>query len=265
MEIILLYVGCGALSGFFSGLLGIGGGLVVVPLLTAIFMKNLGSSSEHIMHLVVATSLTASIFTAMSSAKSHSKKKAVEWNIVKHMALFIVLGTFIGVFVARFISSDVLGIIIVTFLFIVATQILFDLYPHTKEAIYSSRFYRIMGTTLGFISSLVGLAGGSLFVPFLRYTGLDMHLAVGTSSALSWFLACAGGIGYAIIGLGIAGLPEWSIGYVDIPAMLGIALPSIFFAPLGVRLSHALPVDLLKKIFAVFLYITATRMLMSMF
>lgn len=265
MYIFILYIACGALSGFFSGLLGIGGGLVVVPLLTAIFEYSMGSSVEHIMHMVVATSLTASIFTAMASARAHTKKNAVKWHIVKQMFIYIILGTLSGTFVASYFSSASLRVIIVLFLFFVATQILFDLYPKPKEEAPKNIFYRIMGMIIGFISSLVGLAGGSLFVPFLRYTGLDMHMAVGTSSALAWAIAGAGALGYAVSGFGVDNLPAWNVGYINIPAMLGIAIASIFFVPLGVRISHALPVDILKRIFAIFLYLTATRMLVTLF
>ena len=265
LYLLALYIVCGALSGFFSGLLGIGGGLVVVPILTAIFDYSLGNSQEHIMHMVVATSLTASIFTSMASAKAHTKKNAVKWNIAKLMSISIVIGTLIGIFAASYFSSATLRVIIVAFLFFVATQILFDLYPAAKQEAPKNMFYRVMGAIIGFISSLVGLAGGSLFVPFLRYTGLNMHVAVGTSSALACAIAGAGALGYAIAGLGISNLPEWNIGYINIPAMLGIAITSVFFAPLGVRISHALPVNTLKRIFAIFLYITATRMLVTLF
>ena len=261
MYVLTLYLLCGALSGFFSGLLGIGGGLVVVPILTAIFELSMGSSQTHIIHMVVATSLTASIFTALASAKAHAKKKAVQWDVVKLMFAYIVFGTGCGIFAASYISSESLAFIIVIFLFFVATQILFDLYPHPKEEHPKNSFYCIMGVIIGFISSLVGLAGGSLFVPFLRYTGLNIHIAVGTSSALAWAVAGSGALGYALSGLGVPNLPEWNIGYINIPAMLIIAGTSILFVPIGVTLSHALPVNTLKKIFALFLYITATRML----
>lgn len=265
MYLFILYIVCGALSGFFSGLLGIGGGLVVVPLLTAIFEYSIGNSSAHIMHMVVATSLASSIFTAMASARAHAKKNAVRWNVVRLMFFYIILGTSGGIFAASYFSSATLRVIIVLFLFFVATQIFWDLYPKAKQEAPKKILYRIMGTVIGFISSLVGLAGGSLFVPFLRYTGLDMHVAVGTSSALAWAIAGTGAFGYAVAGFGMNNLPAWSVGYINIPAMLGIAITSIFFVPLGVRISHALPVDILKRVFAIFLYITATRMLVSIF
>lgn len=265
MYLLLLYILCGALSGFFSGLLGIGGGLIVVPLLTAIFEYSMGNSHGYLMHMVVATSLTASTFTAIASTIAHAKKKAVMWHVVKAMVPYIILGAASGIFAASYISSSSLRVIIVAFLFFVATQIYWDLYPAVKKEAPSNIFYHIMGSVIGFISSLVGLAGGSLFVPFLKYTGLNMHIAVGTSSALAWAIACVGACGYAISGIGIENLPTENIGYINIPAMLCIAITSIFFVSFGVRISHALPVDTLKKVFAIFLYLVATRMLVTIF
>lgn len=263
--LLFLYIACGALSGFFSGLLGIGGGLIVVPLLTAIFEYSLGNSQGYLMHIVVATSLTSSIFTAIASTIAHAKKKAVVWHVVKQMVPYIILGAASGIFAASYISSASLRVIIVSFLFFVATQIYWDLYPVVKKEAPKNIFYHVMGAIIGFISSLVGLAGGSLFVPFLRYTGLNIHIAVGTSSALAWAIACVGAIGYAIAGIGVENLPEWNMGYINIPAMLSIAITSIFFVPIGVRISHALPVNVLKKVFAIFLYAVAIRMLLTIF
>ncbi len=260
MEIVLLFIGCGMLSGFFSGLLGIGGGLVVVPLLSVIFEFLYGNNFQYLTHTVVATSLSASIFTSMASLKAHAKKEAVKWPIVKQMFVYILFGTSLGVFLASFISSHLLGSIIVAFLFFVATQMFFNLYPKPKRQNFSPMFYHVMGLILGFISSLVGLAGGSLFVPFLNYVGLDMHKAVGTSTGLALAIALAGSIGYIIVGISLPNLPDWHFGYLNIIAMLGIAIPSVLIAPFGVRISHALPVHVLKKIFAIFLYVIATRM-----
>lgn len=259
------FILCGILSGIFSGLLGIGGGLVVVPLLMIVFEHISQIPSHHIMHIVVATSLSASVFTSFSSAYAQTKHQCVLWDIVKTMSPAIVAGTILGASLANYFSADFMRWMLIIFLFTVATQIYFELSPKKGENEFSKKAYRISGFVIGAFSSFVGLAGGSIFVPFLKYTTGDMHKAIGTSSALAWALALSGGIGYIISGLSVTDLPPSNLGYIHIPSLVCIAVTSMLIAPLGVRLSHALPVKLLRKIFAVILYATAIRTLLAMF
>ena len=263
MIAVSVYILCGILSGFFSGLLGIGGGLVIVPLLIIVFEHTQQIPPHHIMHVVVATSLSASIFTSFSSAYAQTKHKCVLWDLVRVMSPFIILGTLIGAGLANFFSADFMRWILLVFLFCVATQIFFDISPKSSAKYFSPAAYRITAFIIGAFSSFVGRAGGSNFVPFLKYTTGDMHKAIGTSSALAWSLALAGGLGYLISGYSVADLPRTNLGYIHIQALLCIAFTSMLIAPLGVKLSHALPVQILKKIFALLLYASAMRTLIT--
>lgn len=261
---LAIFIFCGILSGIFSGLLGLGGGLVIVPLLIIVFETTNQIPPAHIMHVVVATSLSASIFTSFSSAYAQTKKhRCVLWDVVKVMSPFIVLGTLIGASLAGYFSANFMRWILIVFLFLVATQILFEIYPKKDAVNFSRKAYRISGFIIGAFSSFVGLAGGSIFVPFLRYTTGDIHKAIGTSSALAWSLALSGGIGYILSGWNVTDLPSTNLGYIHVPALLCIAFTSMLIAPLGVRLSHALPVGVLKKVFAVLLYASAIRTLLT--
>lgn len=264
MTIIILYLLCGAAAGFFSGLLGIGGGLVVVPLLTLIFSQQGNINPAVAMHVAVATSLSSILFTSVSSARSHARRGSVDWHFVRGLAPGIVIGTLIGAFGAAYISGFGLRAFFVVFLLAIATQMLLDLYPKARVSTPGVPVLSGAGLVIGGVSSLVGLGGGSLTVPFLRWCGTTMHMAVGTSSAVAWPIAVAGTFGFVVSGWGNSLLPPYSLGYVNLPATLGIACTSVFCAPLGARLAHALPVATLRKVFAVFLYVTAADMMWGM-
>ena len=265
MTILLLYILCGAVAGFLSGLIGLGGGLVVVPLLNMIFRLQGDIPSELIMHMAVGTSLSSILFTAFSSARSHAKRGGVLWDYVKGLAPAIVLGTLCAAWLASSMSTAGLRGFFVTFLLCVATQMLFDFYPHPRKTMPGKGALAVAGFTIGSVSSLVGLGGGSMSVPFLRWCSVGMRQAVGTSAAISWPIAVSGTIGFMLVGWNAPALPVWSLGYVSLPATLGIACASVFVAPLGVRLAHALPVATLRRFFAVFLYVTACEMLWNIF
>ena len=265
MTILLLYILCGAVAGFLSGLIGLGGGLVVVPLLNMIFRLQGDIPSELIMHMAVGTSLSSILFTAFSSVRSHAKRGSVLWSYVKGLAPAIVLGTLCAAWLASSMSTAGLKSFFVLFLLCVATQMLFDFYPHPRKSMPGKGALALAGFTIGSVSSLVGLGGGSMSVPFLRWCGVGMRQAVGTSAAISWPIAFSGTIGFMFVGWNAPDLPAWSLGYVSLHATLGIACASVFFAPLGVRLVHALPLATLRRFFAVFLYVTACEMLWTIF
>ncbi len=265
MVTLLLYMLCGATAGFLSGLIGIGGGLVVVPLLNIIFQLQGNVAPELIMHLAVGTSLSSILFTALSSVRAHAKHGGVLWGYVKGLAPAIVLGTVCAAWLASCMSTAAMSSFFVVFLICVATQMLFDFYPHPRKKMPGQGALAVAGFTIGGVSSLVGLGGGSMSVPFLRWCGVRMRQAVGTSAAISWPIAVSGTISFIVVGWNAPDLPAWSLGYVSLSATLGIACSSVFFAPLGVKVAHTLPSAALRRFFAVFLYVTAGEMLWTIF
>ena len=252
----------GAIVGILAGLFGIGGGLVIVPMLVYAFsLQNV--PHEITMHLALATSLASIMFTSISSFRAHHKRGAVHWDIVKKIVLGILTGTFIGSFIASLLSTDFLKIFVVVFLYFVATQLLLGKKPKPGREIPGLIGMFSTGNVIGVFASLVGIGGGTLSVPFRLWCNINAHHAIGTSAAIGLPIAIAGTIGYIVNGWNAPNLPAYSIGYVYLPALFGIAAISVLTAPLGVRLAHSLPVDRLKKIFSILLYIVATKMLFS--
>lgn len=260
----LFYLGTGAFAGVLAGLLGVGGGVVIVPLLVFTFTAQ-HLPEAYILHLALGTSLASIIFTSISSLRAHHRRGAVNWPVVKGISPGILVGTFLGSWVAAQLSTGFLKGFFVVFLYYVATQLLLDIRPKPHRQMPGAGGMFGVGNVIGGVSSLVGIGGGSLSVPFLIWCNLPMHHAVGTSAAIGFPIALAGAAGYLVNGLPAAGLPPGAVGFIYLPALVGIALASICTAPLGVRLAHSLPVPRLKKVFAVFVLIMGTRLLVSMF
>jgi uncharacterized membrane protein YfcA len=260
----LFYLGTGAFAGVLAGLLGVGGGVVIVPLLVFTFTAQ-HLPEAYILHLALGTSLASIIFTSISSLRAHHARGAVNWPVVKGVSPGILVGTFLGSWVAAQLSTGFLKGFFVVFLYYVATQLLLDIRPKPHRQMPGAGGMFGVGNVIGSVSSLVGIGGGSLSVPFLIWCNLPMHHAVGTSAAIGFPIAVAGAAGYLVNGLMAEGLPSGAVGFIYLPALTGIALASICTAPLGVRLAHSLPVPRLKKVFAVFVLIMGTRLLVSMF
>ncbi len=261
---IFSYCVLGIFAGVLAGMLGVGGGLVIVPMLVIAFTLQ-GFPPENIMHLALGTSLASIIFTAIVSSLSHHKRKGVDWDIVKKICLGILIGTYIGSFIASEISAQILKLFFAVFLFYVTYQMLFGKAPKASRTIPKFFGLSIAGLGIGFISSLVGIGGGTLSVPFMVWHNVEMKKAIGTSSAIGFPIAISGALGYFINGLSVVGLPEYSAGYIYLPALISIVIFSMLSAPLGVRLTHALPVAKIKKCFAVLLVIVAIKMLFDSF
>ncbi|HAY23114.1 sulfite exporter TauE/SafE family protein [Desulfobacca acetoxidans] len=258
--ILLMYVGFGAVAGILAGLLGIGGGLVIVPMLVFTLTWQ-GVPDEYIMHLALATSMASIIFTSVSSFSAHHRRGAVHWLVVRRIALGIVLGTFLGACLASRLSTAYLKGVFVVFLYYMAYQLIADRKPKPSRTLPGRLGMFAVGNGIGVVSALVGIGGGTLSVPFMLWCNLTVHEAIGTSAAIGFPIAIAGTIGYIVNGWQVAGLPDYSWGYVYLPALVGIVAASVLTAPLGVRLAHSLPVDKLKRVFAILLALVGTRML----
>ena len=257
--IVLLYLGVGAIAGVLAGLLGVGGGLVIVPMLVFCFTLQ-GLPNEHIMHIALGTSLASIMFTSVSSFMAHHRKGAVNWTVVKKISAGILIGTFGGTWIAAGLSTGFLKGFFVIFLYYVATQMVLDRKPSASRELPGNAGMFSAGGIIGVVSSLVGIGGGSLSVPFMIWCNMPVHNAIGTSAAIGFPIAVAGCIGYLVNGFKVASLPPFSLGYVYLPALAGIAVASVVTAPLGAKLAHSLPVRQLKKIFALLLFLVATKM-----
>ena len=219
IEIMVMYALVGLIAGVLAGLLGVGGGIVIVPMLVFCFVRQ-GVQPEVIMHLALGTSLASIMFTSISSCLAHHRRGAVLWPIVRQ----ITPGILIGTFVASRLSTGFLRVFFCVFLYVIATQMLLNKKPKPSRELHGT---------------------GGMF-------------------EVGGVIAVAGALGYVVNNLHTAGLPEWSLGGVYLPALLFIVCGSVLTAPFGARLAHALPVDKLKRIFAVFLYVVATRMVLGM-
>ncbi len=259
---LCIFLACGAVAGIFAGLLGLGGGVIIVPILTFVF-GFMHIDPNYIHHLSIGTSLATIIVTAISSSRTHYKCGAVRLDIVKNITPGILLGTFSGGLFASSIPQAYLKFIFVIFFYLIAIDMIMGKKSANKRDLPSSIGISFVGVFIGLISSFVGIGGGTMSVPFMTYCSVPMHTAVGTSAAIGLPIALAGSIGYVVGGYNQTGLPEGTLGYVHILAFLGIAIASFFTAPIGAKLAHKLPVATLKKIFAVFLIFVATKMLLS--
>ncbi len=264
MTIWLTYCGAGIIAGIMAGLLGLGGGIVIVPMLTLTF--TLQQFPEQVVHhLALGTSLGTIIFTSFASFRAHHQHGAVNWQVVRRITPGILIGTLAGSYVAASLSTTALRCFFIAFSYYVALQMLTNMKPKGERQLPGFLGMFTVGTGIGTISSLVGIGGGSMSVPFLLWCNMTMHNAIGTSSAIGFPIALFGAIGFVANGLSATGLPKGSLGYIYLPAMIGISLTSYVVAPMGARLAHRLPVAHLKKIFACLLIVIGTRMLYKLF
>ncbi len=256
-ELALLGLG----TGFLAGLLGIGGGMLMVPFIT-IILSGRGVQSDLAVKMAIATSMATIIFTSVSSVRAHHKRGAVRWDIVKRLAPGIVVGSLIGSLgVFALLKGSYLAVFFGLFVGFSATQMFLDRKPKPTRQMPGTGGQLAAGGVIGFLSGLVGAGGGFVSVPFMTWCNVAIHNAVATSAALGFPIAVANVAGYIVSGQGVQELPAGSFGYIWLPALLVIALASVAMAPLGARAAHALPVARLKRVFASILYVLAAYML----
>ena len=254
----LLLLGC--CTGFLAGLLGIGGGMVLVPFLTFLLTLQ-GFPNYIVIKIAVATSLATICFTSLSSVRAHHKRGAVRWDIVRLLAPGIVLGSLIGPMIARVLPAQVMTLGFAVFVAFSATQMFIDKKPKPTRQLPSGGGLLGAGGFIGILSALVGAGGGFISVPFMTWCNVAIHSAVATSAALGFPIALAGTVGYIVAGWTLHGLPAGTFGFLYLPAVMIISVASVFTAPLGARAAHALNVRQLKRAFAVMLYALASYML----
>jgi uncharacterized membrane protein YfcA len=256
------YLGIGALVGFAAGLLGIGGGVVLVPLLVLVFRGH-GVPPEHVLHISLGTSLAAMAFTSVSSMRAHHAHDAVDWKIARAMAPGMLAGSFVAALAAGVIPTRPLAIAFTALVFYAATQILLDLRPPGSRDLPGAAGLFAAGSVIGAISSLLAAGGAFMTIPFLVWCKVPLRRAIGTAAANGLPIAIAGTAGYIIQGWGIPNLPSPGIGYVYLPALALVVTTSMAAAPLGARLAHRLPIKQLRTMFALLLYFFALRMLIG--
>jgi uncharacterized membrane protein YfcA len=250
--IIFFYLVLGAIAGFTAGLFGIGGGLIIVPVLVYAFTLQ-GIAPEVLTHMAVATSLATIVVTSISSVLAHHKAKAVQWNIFTVITPGILLGAWLGSQFAAFLSGTTLRILLGLFILLIAAQMGFGFKASAQREVPPASGLSFVGIFIGGISALFGIGGGSLTVPFLSYCNVRIQHSVATAAAVGLPIAVAGAAGSIFAGFNNVYLPEESIGYVYWPAFLGIVATSALMAPVGAKLAHKLPAEQLKKLFALFL------------
>ena len=254
-----IYLITGAFVGVAAGLLGIGGGLIIVPVLATALTYFIDSSQT--VHIAIATSLATIFITSFSSAYAHHKHGAVRWDVFKLLAFGVLMGAFIGGWVSQFIASSMLSKIFGILELLIAINMLLALKPNPSRQLPGLVGNTAAGTVIGSLASVVGIGGGTLTTPYQVWNNISMHQAIATSAAVSLPVALAGSLGYILAGMQATDLPAYTTGYIYWPAFFGIILASVFTAPIGAKLAHKLPVKTLKRAFGIFLIILAIKML----
>jgi uncharacterized protein len=243
----------GTVTGFLAGLLGIGGGMIMVPFLTMILTAK-GYPADYTVKMAVATSLATICFTSLSSVRAHNQRGAVLWPVVKVLAPGILVGSLIGAQIAVAVPGKLLGIFFAIFVAFSATQMLLNRKPKPSRTMPGTLGTFGVGNVIGLLSSLVGAGGAFVSVPFMTWCNIKIHDAVGTSAALGFPIALAGTAGYIWAGQGMPQMPPGSIGYLYLPGLAIISAASMLLAPVGARTAHRMDIQPLRRMFAFVLY-----------
>ena len=257
-----LYLLLGAAAGVLAGLFGVGGGLIIVPVLVFSFSSQ-GFAPEILTHLAVGTSLATIVFTSINSIREHHRRGAVQWDLVRWLTPGILGGAAVGGVTAALINGPILQKIIGVFAICIAIQLALNLTPKAARPQPQRPELIAAGGVIGWASAIFGIGGGSLTVPFLVWRSVVVQKAVATSAACGFPIAIAGAVVFMVTGWHEKQLPEWSLGFVYLPALFGIALTSVFFARFGAKLAHKLSPLLLKRLFALLLTVVGLSFLLN--
>ncbi|MCH9828758.1 MAG: sulfite exporter TauE/SafE family protein [Gammaproteobacteria bacterium] len=260
--LILAYLATGAFSGLLAGLFGVGGGLVIVPVLV-LLLPGVGVSADIAVQMAIGTSLAVISLTSISSTWAHHRHGGVMWPVFARLAPGLLLGAYAGAWLAHGLDGAILMRIVGIGALLVAAKMAFDLKPTMAKPVPGTPVLLGVGGLIGSISALIGIGGGSLTVPFLSGCSLEMRKAVGTSAACGLPIAMAGALGYIVAGRGVVGRPDGSLGYVSLPGFAIIALSSVALAPIGARLAHRLSPALMRRAFALLLVVIGLKMLLG--
>lgn len=259
---IVYFIFIGGVAGVLAGLLGLGGGLVVVPLL-AVMLGHLGFPSEEVMHVAVATSLGTIVLTSLSSAYAHHKRDAVQWRLVWLLGAGLMIGAFSASYIVDLLANTLLEIIFIIYVLIVAYQLYFRLEAKALRDLPKQGQLVGLGGIFGMVSGLLGIGGGTMIVPFLVWCNVTMHKAVATSSACGFFIALGAVTGFVSFAEPHVVLPDGSLGYLYLPALFTIGLVSVACAPLGAAWAHRVSTEKLKRYFSFVLLIMAGMLLLN--
>jgi len=261
---ILLFIVAGSLAGLLAGLLGIGGGLLVVPFL-AFYLPFIGVKSQYVMHISVATSLAIIVFTSMASVYGHYRHGQILWGTSRQLLAGLILGAISGAIIADFLPSNILRIMFGVFVLIIAYRMMLAKKEVRHSGLPGTKGLIAAGFGIAGFCTLLGTGGGSLMVPFLARCNVPLRRAVATSAVCGFPIALTGVVSLILTGQDVGDLPAWSAGYVYWPAFLGLVIPSMLCAPLGAKLTQVVPVAILRKFFAVFLLLVGIDMLSKAF
>lgn len=251
------FVAIGCVVGFLAGLLGVGGGMTIVPLLVLIFTRE-HFPQDQILHMAIATSMATIVFTSVSSVRAHHAHQAVVWPIVWKLAPGMMFGSLVGPQIVSGMRAGLLSGMFAVFAGFIATTMLSDRKPRPTRELPGTLGMFVVGSFIGAVASMVGAGGAFLAVPFMTACNVRIRNAVGTSAALGMPIAAAGTVGFIIAGLRQADLPQYTVGFIYVPALLAIVASSIVVAPIGARFAHRWPVARLRRAFACLLYAVAS-------
>lgn len=256
----LIYIGLGICAGTLAGLFGVGGGLIIVPVLIMAF-KIQGLGGDLMAHMAIGTSLATIVFTSLSSIQTHNKNKEIDWSLALTLSVGAVIGVWLGGYTADKLSGSMLQRIIGVFALAMAVKMAVNFTPKKAVSLKSKPLRVLSGGIIGWSSGLFGTGGGSLTVPFLTWCSVPVVRATAVSAVCSFPIALVGAMSYVVHGMGYAVLPKESLGYVYLPALIGISVASVPFARIGANLGHRLSAVMLKRAFSCYLLVVSIKLL----